>query len=230
MGKKSAPAVAASTEALQGDWSIMNNLKNWPKKTGNIGNPNRPKKGDKIKAEPIRTKEGIAGIKELLEDQPRNLALFTLGINTGYRANELLSLTIGQVKHLRAGDTLDIYQSKTKKYRRVVLNQSVVDALQEWITISGLDSTAPLFVSRKGGAISVPTLNNLIKDWCKCVGLVGNYGSHTLRKTWGFWQRKENNTPLPLLMVAFGHTTQEQTLDYLCIQSDEIASLYKYEL
>jgi len=33
--------------------------------------------------------------------------------------------------------------------------------------------------------LTVPTLNNLVKDWCRKVNLKGSYGSHTLRKTWG---------------------------------------------
>lgn len=217
-------------EALQVDWATMNNPKAWPKSTKNKGNKNHPKEGEKIKVEPIRSKEAIATIKKQLKDSPRNFALFTLGINTAYRANELLQLTIADVQHLKDGDLLDIWQTKNRKYRRVVLNKTVVDALQDWIKVSGLDSTAPLFVSRKGGALTVPTLNNLVKQWCQDAGLVGNYGSHTLRKTWGYWQRKGNKTPLPLLMTAYGHSTEQQTLNYLCIQSDEISELYSYEL
>ena len=34
----------------------------------------------------------------------------------------------------------------------------------------------------------------------------------------------------PLLMEAFGHATQRQTLAYLGIQSDEIAQIYELEL
>ena len=209
-------------------WAVVNNPKKWGKKPGR--NLNHPKKGSRIRVDPIRTKSGILSIKRLLADKPRDLALFVLGINTAYRANELLSLTIGQVKHLEAGDTLDIFQTKTKKYRRVVLNGATVEVIQNWVNMSGLDSMSPLFVSQKGGALTVPTVNNMIKSWCREVGLPGNYGSHTLRKTWGYWQRKDNNTPLPLLMSAFGHSTQQQTLDYLGIQSEEIAELYHYEL
>jgi len=31
-------------------------------------------------------------------------------------------------------------------------------------------------------------------------------------------------------MVAFNHSTQRQTLDYLCVQPDEIRSIYENEL
>lgn len=36
-----------------------------------------------------------------------------------------------------------------------------------------------------------------------------------LRKTWGYMQRTKQDTPIPLLMQAFGHASQQQTLAYL---------------
>jgi len=76
----------------------------------------------------------------------------------------------------------------------------------------------------------VSAVNRLVKRWCSDNGLKGNYGSHTLRKTWGYHQRKQKNAPIPLLMEAFGHSTQKQTLDYLGIQAQEIQELYALEL
>jgi hypothetical protein len=59
-------------------------------------NPNHPKLGDTIKVEPIRTVNAINKIKKALAPSPRNLALFVVGINTAYRASELLSIRLGQ--------------------------------------------------------------------------------------------------------------------------------------
>lgn len=56
-------------------------------------NPNHPPAGSTIKLEPVRDKKAIKRIKMLLADRPRDACLSTLGINTAYRANELLSLT-----------------------------------------------------------------------------------------------------------------------------------------
>jgi len=75
----------------------------------------------------------------------------------------------------------------------------------------------------------VTSVTRLVKEWCQTVGLKGNYGSHTLRKTWGYWQYK-NQTPIPLLMEAFGHANQQQTLAYLGIQTKEISQIYDLEL
>lgn len=83
----------------------------------------------------------------------------------------------------------------------------------------------------RNNALTVSAVNNLIKDWCNWSGLSGNYGSHSLRKTWGYQQRVENNASVALLMRAFGHKTEEQTLNYLGILADEIHALYmEYEV
>jgi len=200
-------------------------------------NTNRPAKGSTIKVEPIRSKKAIENIKKILAGSPRDLCLFTLGINTGFRANELLSIRLSQVKHLSVGDGLELKQSKNKKHRRVTLNKSAAAALDQYLarngdfrrTISNGDS--PLFVSQRGTGrvLTVSSVTRLVKSWCADVGLKGNYGSHTLRKTWGYWQYKAG-TQLPLLMRAFGHATQQQTLAYLGIQEKDVNQIYDVEL
>jgi integrase len=197
-----------------------------------IKNPNHPKKGSSTKVEPIRDKKAIDRIKKLLRDNPRDLCLFSLGINTAYRANELLSLKVGDVRHLQAGDVLTRKQSKTKKYRGVILNPAAHLALQTWLNSEKgkeLGDDDHLFMGKRG-VLTVSTVSTLVKIWCQNVGLKGNYGSHSLRKTWGYWQRKERGTAIPLLMEAFRHATQRQTLEYLGIEADEIAEIYDLEL
>lgn len=198
-----------------------------------LANSNHPKRGSSTKVEPIRELAAIATIKKNLSDRPRDLCLFTLGINTAYRANELLSIRVGQVAHLKAGDTLDLMQSKNGRYRMITLNGTAANAIQDWLAVHPApENDAPLFPSqRTRKALTVSPFINMVKRWCGDAGLKGNYGSHTLRKTWGYHQLRGNTkTPphlvLPLLMEAYGHARQQQTLEYLCIQSDEVASLF----
>ena len=203
-----------------------------------MNNPNHPKKGSSIKVEPIRKKAAIERIKAALlhEWKHRDYCLFVLGINTGFRANELLSITVGQVADIKAGDILELKQSKNKKHRMVTINKASAEAIERYFkhdyhlgykTRSTPD--APLFYSQRSDVLSVPVVTNMLKSWCKGAGLKGNYGSHTMRKTWGYWQYKRG-TPIPILMEAYGHATQKQTLDYLCIQAEEIKEIYDMEL
>lgn len=192
---------------------------------------NHPKPGSSIKVEPIRDFDAIQEIKQNLIDAGkwRDYCLFTLGINTAYRASELLSLTVGQVAHLKPGDVLEIKEKKTKKYRAATLNHAAYAALYDWLRVhpGRGNPNAPLFISyRRKEALSVSTVNRMIKKWFKTIGLHGRYGSHTMRKTWGYHQRKNNDAPMPLLMTAYGHSTEAQTLHYLFIQNRELRDLF----
>jgi integrase len=192
---------------------------------------NHPKPGACLKVEPIRERAAIAEIKQNLIDAGkwRDYCLFTLGINTAYRASDLLSLTVGQVAHLKPGDVLEIKEKKTGKHRAVTLNHAAHVAIDDWLLTHPRkdDPTAPLFPSfRRREALSVSSVNRMVKAWCQAIGLHGRYGSHTMRKTWGYHQRKANAAPLPLLMSAYGHATEAQTLRYLFIQNRELRDLF----
>jgi len=192
-----------------------------------LKNANHPVKGSQIMVEPIRDKAAIKRIKKILGDSPRNLCLFTLGINTAFRANELLSIRVAQVRHLEKGDSINVKMSKTGTYRRVSLNGAAINAIQHLLASDHFSDDDVLFRStRTQRPIGVDTFSTYVKNWCRYAGLKGNYASHSLRKTWGYWQRVGNHTPIPLLMVAFGHSTQQQTLAYLGIQDQEIQDVY----
>ena len=192
-------------------------------------NLNRPKKGSRIAVEPIKNLNDIKTIKKLLADKPRDYCLFVFGINTNLRASDLLQITAGMVDGVLAGDEIELKEQKTGKRRRITLNKSVVDAIHALLQSREYQSSDKLFIGQRG-PLTVPSINRLVKQWCKKINLAGNYGSHTLRKTFGYHQRISFGVGLPELMVCFNHSTQRQTLDYLCIQPSEIKSIYENEL
>ena len=51
-------------------------------------------KGRKTRVQAIRNPDDINTIRALLKDQPRNLAIFTLGINSALRASDLLAVKL----------------------------------------------------------------------------------------------------------------------------------------
>jgi len=193
-------------------------------------NPNHPKKGPQIKVDPIRKLKDIKAIKKLLANKPRDLALFTIGINTNLRASDLLRLKVGQIKDLQAGDTVEIKEKKTGKVRRITLNKTCINAFQNLLASKQYEDDDYLFQSQRRHVLTVPSVHKLVKTWCNEINLKDNYGSHTLRKTWGYHQRVTFGVDLPRLMVCFNHSTQKQTLDYLCIQPQEIKDVYDNEL
>lgn len=194
-----------------------------------VKNPNHPKKGSTIKVGPIRRLKDIETIKKLLADKPRDLALFTIGINTNLRASDLLNLKVHQVRNLKPNDEIEIKEKKTGKARRITLNKTCVKAINNLLASKPFNDDY-LFQGQRSDVLIVPSVNRLVKSWCRAINLKGNYGSHTLRKTWGYHQRVTFGTDLPRLMVCFNHSTQKQTLDYLCIQPEEIKAVYENEL
>jgi integrase len=193
-------------------------------------NFNHPRKGSKLKVEPIKVLKDIKTIKSLLKDRPRDLALFTVGINTNLRASDLLSMKAGAVRGLNPMDEIEVRERKTGKARRINLNKACVDAIQGLLASAPFDDGAFLFRSQRGPVLTVPSVNRLVKEWCQAINLKGNCGAHTLRKTWGYHQRVTFGRGLPELMVCFNHSSQKQTLDYLCIQPEEIKSVYENQL
>ena len=112
---------------------------------------NHPKKGDVIKVEPIKDLKDIKNIKKLLAGNVRDLAIFTLGINTNLRAGDILSLTVGMVRTLKPEEHFTIKEEKTGKTRSITINKTVYAAIHALLaTMPGVGDHEPLFQSRKG--------------------------------------------------------------------------------
>ena len=153
-----------------------------------------PKKGDNITVEPVRRIEDIKSISKLLSDSPRNHLLFTMGINNGLRAGDLLKLKVKAVRNLKIGDTLNIKESKTGKDNILVGSK----------------------------AITIQAVNNMIKKWTRAINLEGNYGAHTLRKTWGYMQRTRYGVGFEIICKRYNHSSPAVTMRYLGIEDKEV--------
>ena len=188
---------------------------------------NNPKPGDVITVEPIKALRDVQTIKRMLSDNPLHYALFTVGINTALRAGDLLKLTVGQVKDiLRNDDGSLLRESKTGKKRQLIFNDAAKDALRKLLALRDYEDGEPIFQGQRG-KLSESYLCRLVKKWCNDIHLEGHYGSHSLRKSFGYHQRTTFKVDIPTLMEIYGHSTQKQTLTYLCIQPEEIKSVYQ---
>ena len=117
-------------------------------------NYNRPKKGCRIKAEPIRDTKDIKSIKKLLSDNPRNYALFTIGINTNLRAGDLCRITASTVRNLKPLDEIEIKEQKTGKSRRITLNKACVDAINRLLASKEYRNTDRPFKGQRGPIVT----------------------------------------------------------------------------
>jgi integrase len=188
-------------------------------------NFNHPQKGSQIKVNPIKKKKDIQLIKSMLQDNKRDLCLFVLGINTNLRASDLTAIKVGDVKNIETSGQVEIKEIKTQKYRFVTFNQSCVNAINNHLKENDLSDDDYLFKSQRAPKLSVPSVNRLIKGWCKAIRLKGNYGSHTLRKTFAY-HAYQSGTSLPLLMECLNHSSQKQTLIYIGIEQKEVKNVF----
>lgn len=187
--------------------------------------------------EPIRSTHKISQIKNLLKGQGRyrDFLLFVVGINTALRVSDLLDLRIGDFIDERGGvrDRFWLKEQKRGKRHEVVINQSIREALalyrQAYPAVEA-DLDHFLFFSTRSNdytqSISRQQVWLFVSTICREVGLRGNYGTHSLRKTWGYHARM-NGVDLALIMHKLNHSDLAYTKRYLGITDEELEEVVK---
>lgn len=192
---------------------------------------NHPQKDDRIAVDPIRRIEDIQAISKLLSDSPRDHLLFTLGINNGLRAVDLLRLTVKDVKGLKPGEFIPIKESKTGKTNILMVNKAVHKSLQNYLLKTNPKDTDYLFKSRKGdGPLQSQAVSKMVKAWTRAINLQGNYGAHTLRKTFGYIQRTVYGVGFEILCKRYNHSSPSITMRYLGIQDKEVGAILMHDI
>ncbi len=63
-----------------------------------------------------------------------------------------------------------------------------------------------------------------VTEICEAVGLRGNFGTHTLRKTWGYHARQSG---VELALHKLNHNSLAYTKRYLGITDDELEAVVR---
>jgi site-specific recombinase XerD len=132
------------------------------------------------------------------------------------------------------GRILSRFQLKEKKRgkrQEVVINNSIRDILGEFLDAYPRiieNSKYYIFFNTKMNDYSKPIHRGqawkIITSICKKVGLNGNYGTHSLRKTWGYHARM-NGVGMELIMHKLNHESIAYTKRYLGITDDELEAV-----
>ncbi len=185
--------------------------------------------------EPIRDRKKIAQIKNLLRGQRRyrDLLLFVVGINTALRISDLLQLRVVHLmddrQHIKR--RFWIREQKRGKRHEITINNSIREVLEEFLeAYSGIADNPKhfLFFNTKINNYAVPIKRGqawkVITTICQQVGLSGNFGTHSLRKTWGYHARMQG-VDLALIMHKLNHESIAYTKRYLGITDDELQAV-----
>jgi len=194
--------------------------------------------------QPIRDTKKIAAMKKYLLGRPfgtRNHLLFTLGINSGLRISDLLSLKVSDVLDTKgkvkpriilrekksARQATDTKKAKPGKLKDFPLGDSSIDAIRLHLaTLDTADRRQPLFASKKGGeAISRQHAWTILNDAAEDVGVGENIGTHTLRKTFGY-HAYNTGTPVESIQAMLNHSSPRETLRYIGITRDSLDKVY----
>ncbi|BBB91447.1 site-specific integrase [Methylomusa anaerophila] len=173
--------------------------------------------------EPIRNKKQIDAIKKYLAGKNlRDYLLFVLGINSGLRISDLLSLKINDV---REKDRIVLREKKTGKTKDFPLSDTCKKAIQQYL--ANIDHQSNwLFKSKKGDRpISRIQAYRIINRAARSINIKDAIGTHTLRKTFGYWAYK-NGVDVTKIQKLLNHSAPSVTLAYLGITKEELDNVY----
>jgi len=140
----------------------------------------------------------------------RNVLLWTLGITTGLRISDLLSLRLSDFLTAEGGvaESITVHEQKTGNGRTILVApvaREALEAYRETIT----DADAKLF------SITREQARRLVKAWTGDCGLKGRFGTHTMRKTFAtVAYDNSGGDPVTTARVT-GHSNPSQLLAYI---------------
>ncbi|MDO5115986.1 MAG: tyrosine-type recombinase/integrase [Synergistaceae bacterium] len=188
---------------------------------------------------PIRTEPEIHAFLRCLKGWNRNYYIAALiGINWGLRCSDILAMQVGDViagdgKRVQIIDRLVVREIKTGKVRHIFITDKMRSELREHIrSMKNWRRETPLVLSQKkaaGGkfkALSRQQLWHVISVAAALVGISGEIGTHSLRKTYAY-QAWRNGTRVDVIQKEFGHVNIETTHRYAMIPIKEQEEIYR---
>jgi integrase len=168
----------------------------------------------------------VKRIRQVLADRGvrglRDLALFSVAIDTMLQGPELLNLTVKDVAFANGTirPTIEVARTRRKPLVRCALSKATAQALGKWIAVSDKKRTAYIFPGRSSGhprPMTVRQMNRLLKFWVAEAGLdPKKYGKESLRRTKAL-HILLGTGDLETVRVLLGHTKIESTARYLRI-------------
>ena len=164
----------------------------------------------------------------------RDRALFLLGIKTGFRIAELLSIRVGDVlQHGRLVDQLTVRRAAMKQKREgrtVPLHPDAKAALATWLMtlrqLTPMTLQTYVFRSRKGDnrPISPVQAWRILRETCETNELTGKLGTHCMRKTFANKVYHQLGYDLVRTKRALGHQNIANTERYLSFAEEDITA------
>lgn len=183
---------------------------------------------------PLRDRKVIRRVKDaLLADKKyKYYALFTLGINTGLRISDLLSLKWEDILNSRGKitDRIILFEKKTRKRAEIPLNKTVQGALslywkhtvsQTYVFAAENDK-----VNNKEKPVSRQYVYKILREYIvDRAGFTEAVGTHTMRKTFGY-QAYVDGWDIYRIQECLNHSSPSITRRYIDLSQEDKDSVY----
>lgn len=188
-----------------------------------------------MRVQPVRSRELVYRITDALAADTsrqgrRRYLMWLTGIYTGRRISDILKL---KVKDVLGREAVQISEQKTGKSAEIYIprDSELFKAYLE--RLADMDPNAYVFespipdpktgshrpVNRRTAYRDIQAIKDLFE-------LTENLGTHTMRKTFGYWYYHDTHD-IGGLMIIFNHSSEKVTKIYIGIGTDETRNAYK---
>lgn len=168
-------------------------------------------------SKPLSTEETAQIVKTL--HKPRDQCLFILGLYTGFRISELLSLTASDcIQYGQVVKSIVVKRSNMKgkrASRSVPLHEEARCYLERYIESDWLGDRRIFDISRT-------TAHRIIKRAVESARIEGRVSTHSMRKTFAKRVYHALGKDLVNTQRAMGHASVSSTISYLNFDQDAI--------
>jgi len=192
-----------------------------------VKNPMKKVKIPNPKIQPL-PEMPLADIQQILrvtsgKTKIRDIALVKFLVDTGCRANECLSLNIGDISLV--DNSVTILHGKGDKSRTTYFGKSTKKALKDYLaTRNNINLDEPLFLNGKGNRLKFQGLRQRITNLCKLAG-VKYRGLHAFRRTFGITLYRKG-VDIYSISRLLGHSSVEVTKRYLAVTNDDLKAVF----
>lgn len=168
-------------------------------------------------------------LKNFLEWLKKNrymyYVIFSTGIYSGLRVSDVLNLKINSVKNK---ETITVIEKKTHKRKVFPIKSELKQILNEYLEKREKikADTNCLFINSNNEKVCRSSVYKMFNEAAQAVGISDNIGTHTMRKTFGYWHYQQFKD-VATLQKIFNHSSPAITLRYIGIDQENINKSYE---
>jgi integrase len=163
-----------------------------------------------------------------MADNPRDLALFNMAIDSKLRGCDLVRLRVRDVfAAARVRERASITQRKTGQPVRFEITEPTRHSLERWIVNPEMLGADFLWPSRfhESPHLSTRQYARILRGWVISIGLdPSSYGTHSMRRT-KVAQIYKKTGNLRAVQLLLGHTKMDSTVRYLGVELDDALTI-----